>query len=890
MDLPLCIFLKVLVLNMNINKYISGVLNIKKIIRHIFQKQNDLTFFDAEELRLDFKSRYHNFKLLLTANNKALEVMADIERTLFCDNAFGMSFIRSSCTAASVNVFTMIKSLKKLAPEKYLGLEDKFNEIMLHIDSILNQKRKIRDTRLVIPLDDVNKDMAGIVGSKMANIGEIKNELDINTPKGFAITTAAYETFVSENDLQTEIDRLFQAEGGDNLQEFNILSSRLQQYVINADIPDSLADAINQAWKKLEYQSETGKQTMVALRSSAIGEDLEGSSFAGQYQSILNVNVDNIFHSYKEVLASKYSVQAILYRLKRGFKDEDISMCVGCVEMIDAKAGGVIYSKNPVDMDDDSVFINSVWGLPKSVVDGSDSNDQFVVSRKPAVELVFENVRTKKIKLTCFPKSGLQREILPEDLQNAPSITKERVLKLAKIAITLEEYYSTSQDIEWAIAKDGLIYILQCRPMQQVKRNFKNSRPTPVKANNRSIIIKGGITASPGSACGKVFLAEKRADILAFPQDAVLVVRQALPVWAALLSRASAVISEQGGFAGHLANVAREFSVPAIFGVENAMTILKDENKITVDADSLAIHKGKIESLLINKPVKKNLMRKSPVYETLEKVSSFIVPLNLLDSSSNGFKPTNCKTLHDITRFIHEQSVREMFNFGKEHKFSERASKQLYYHAPMNWWILNLDDGFRKEIISRYVRLENIESVPMLAFWEGFAAIPWEGPPPIDGKGLMSVMFQSTVNPELTPVVKSKYTDRNYFMISKNYCNLSSRLGYHFNTMEALVSDRAIENYVSFQFKGGAADHNRRIKRVRFIATILEEYDFRVDVKKDNLVARIEGYDKKYMKKRLKILGYMLLHTRQLDMIMANNKMVEYYRLKIQKDTAKIIK
>ena len=862
---------------------------IKKIIRMIFQKPDDLISFDAEKLRFDFKSRYHNFKLLLTANNKALEVMADIERSLLSNSAFGMSFIRAGCTAASVNVFSMIKNLKQLAPGKYLLLDEKFNEIRLNIDSILNKKKEIKDTRLVLSLDDVNKDMADIVGSKMANIGEIKNVLDIRTPGGFAITTAAYEIFVSENDLQTEIDRLFQAAGGDNLQELDILSSKLQEYIINAGIPDILADAINEAWEKFESEAESGRQIMVALRSSAIGEDFHNSSFAGQYRSILNVGIENILHSYKEVLASKYSVQAISYRLNRGFKDEDISMCVGCMEMVEAEAGGVIYSHNPVDMDDNSVFINSVWGLPKSVVDGSDASDQFVVSRKPVIELVCEDIGTKKIKLTCFAKSGVQREVLPDDLKNVPSVTKEQVLKLARIAIILEDYYSNPQDIEWAIAKNGLIYILQCRPMQQNKMDVKSSYSKPVKVNNGSIIIKGGITASPGSAYGKVFLAEKRADILSFPQNAVLVVKQALPVWASLLNRASAIISEQGGFAGHLANVAREFSVPAVFGVENAMGILRDQDTVTVDADSLTVHKGKIESLLTKKTVKKNLMHGSPVYETLKKVSGFIVPLNLLDPDSNDFKPANCKTLHDITRFIHEKSVHEMFNFGREHNFSERAGKQLYYKSPMQWWILNLDDGFKKEVKSRYVRLENIESIPMLAFWEGFVAVSWDGPPPIDGKGLMSVMFQSTTNPALTPGIRSKYADRNYFMVSKNYCNLSSRLGFHFATMEALVSDRAVENYVSFQFKGGAADYNRRIKRIEFITDILEKYDFRVDVNEDNLIARIEGYDKKIMEKKIKILGYLLLHTRQLDMIMTNRKKVEYYRLKIQKDIEKII-
>jgi len=838
---------------------------------------------EIDQLRAVFRERYHHFKLLLSANSRALEGMAEIEEAMRGSVPFGMGFVRSRVTRISSDVFNIVRHLNELAPGKYAVLRERFDRIQKQVNVFISPKQSSGDDAMVVPLGQIDRESVDLVGAKMANLGEMANQLHLDVPHGFVVTAAGYRRFMAHNDLQIEINRRIQAANPDRLDHLLSLSSAIQQLIVSVPLPEDLHQAISDSY--LDLKEREGEDLSLAMRSSCLGEDLAGISFAGLYQTELNVHPDSIHQAYKAVVASNYNLQAISYRINRGISNEDAVMCVGCLKMVKAVSGGVLYSRNPVDIGDGHIIINSAWGLPKSVVDGNTTPDLFMLSRGNPPHLEKKEIAVKNLEFVCYPDEGVCRLDAIGDKGLEASLSDDEAIGLAQRAVELEDYYGVPLDIEWAIDENGRCNLLQCRPLQQISRN----RGSCVKVDGNKILLSGGITASPGAASGPVFVLRKDADTLRFPRGAVLLVHQALPRWATLLSHAAAVVSEQGSVAGHLATVAREFGVPAIFGMHDACDSLQDGRVITVDADGKRICDGRDEALLEREATERNLMTGTPVFACLEDLYPHVVPLNLLDPDAPGFQAKNCRSYHDITRFCHEKSIQEMFQFGRDHYFPERSSKQLVCGIPMKWWVLNLDDGFRREVEGKSVEIENISSIPMLALWEGIAAKAWDGPPAVDGKGFLSVMFEATANPALVAGGHTRYADRNYFMISKNYCSLSSRLGFHFSTVEALVGDRISENYTSFQFKGGAANVQRRERRIVFITDLLEEHGFNVQAKQDHLIARMQNHDREHMLNCLKVLGYLIIHTRQLDMIMSNGAYVNQYRMRMRKDIRKML-
>ncbi|MBS3936073.1 MAG: hypothetical protein KGZ43_07855 [Sulfuritalea sp.] len=817
-----------------------------------------------DRIQSAFQTHFKNFRALLTANNNALEGMARAEAMLRSGRPFGMTFVRGELTALTVNVYKMIQSLTVLSEGRYRGLNDSFAAVTHRIEAILSRQPEVKGRVFTYSIDEIERSLINQVGGKMANLGEMRNLLGIRVPDGFAVTAAAAKHFMEVSHTQIEINRLLQTLDLDDLTALYSVSSEIQELIRATSFPDDLERAIRaQTHELIERQGKNDFK--VALRSSALGEDSDVSSFAGQYRSRLRIGLDDILPVYRDILAGKYQSQAIVYHQQRGFRHQDVIMCVGCIVMVDAHVSGVVYTRPPADAGAGHLLIHAALGLGDQIVDGVAAYDMLEVEREPPHAI-------------CCRKEAQPGR--------GPCLAETQVRELAELSLRIEAHFGGPQDIEWAIDASGDLYILQARPLDTAPVPVTEAQ-APAGAVDAQLLVEGGVTASQGVAVGPVFKVNCALDVLEFPKGAVLVVETPWPEWAVLISRAAGVISDTGQSATHLATVAREFGVPALFDGGDASARLENGQIVTLCADSRRVYAGRVEALLTRASTRRSLMVGSPIYGLLKEALIHVTPLHLTEPDSPFFKPANCRTLHDITRFCHEKALHEMFNFGRRHGARDKSAKQLYVaDSPSQWWVVNLKDGYREGVdaAAQFIRIEDIVSEPMRVIWGGMTAIPWEGPPPISVRGLGAIIAQSAMNPQLDPAVRSNLGDRNYFLVSKKYCNLSVRLGYHFALAEANFSELLNESYVSFQFQGGAADERRRRRRVGLLAEMLKELGFRVDRKADALVARIEKRPIPYLHERLLALGYLIIHTRQVDMVMDEEGFIERFRAKIRAD------
>ena len=300
-----------------------------------------------------------------------------------------------------------------------------------------------------------------LVGGKALNL-QVLAVKRFPIPPGFCVTTDAYKFFVKEFDLDRKIAQCVETVNLNNLDQLKMSLGMITGVIENSEMPALIAKDIIQAYHALE--NLCGKDTTVAIRSSATEEDLPMASFAGQMATHLNVRGDkNILEAIQKCWAALFTERAVIYREKHGFKHTDASMGVLIQKMVDADKSGVMFTIKPVTKDHNKIVIEANFGLGESVVSSAVTTDTFIVD-KQTLEILQVDIGSKEIMVVRNPEGGTITVDTPKEKRNKACLATTEIQKLAEFGRRIEEHYSSPQDVEWAIS-GGDIYILQTRPV-----------------------------------------------------------------------------------------------------------------------------------------------------------------------------------------------------------------------------------------------------------------------------------------------------------------------------------------------------------------------------------------------------------------------------------------
>ena len=812
--------------------------------------------------------KYAHFQRLLAANNAVLALMTDMEEKLSGDFLFDLQYIRATVKELIEETGSLVGALNGLGSDRYQNLTEAFGRISREVEEVLSQRREIPAAPLVLDFDVLDAGLTEVVGGKNANLGEVKNRVGLPVPNGFAISTYAYKLFLDHNHLTARLTDMLSQWRLDDLDSLALVSEELKQMIFAAQVPAALETAILEGYERLSERE--GGRPLLAMRSSAVGEDLT-LTFAGQYATYLNVPPSEMVSRYKDIVASLFTPRALFYYKNKGFKEEEMAMGVAVLPIINARASGVLFSRQPEAPDQDAALINAVWGLGKYAVGGVINPDHYLVSYQPPGRVIQQEIPLKKVMLVNLPAGGVQEAPVPPPEVGAPCLNYGQLAQLVEFAAALERHYQKPQDVEWALDAGGQLWVLQSRTLHVPPKRLPERKTRTIK--QYPVLLDQGSVACRGVGAGPVVLVRRDEDLRNFPPGGVLVARHTSPKYVTVMPQAAAIITDAGSPTGHMALLAREFQVPTILNTGVATQILQSGQEVTVDANYNNVYAGIITELLEPRQPKGNDLADSPVFRTLKAVLKKVVPLNLINPQSETFTPEGCRTLHDIVRFAHEFSMREMFKLAEIEVQSARELVDLDSGLPFKVRVLDLGGGLQRGW-KRKVRPEQIASIHFKAFWHGLTAMRWPQDKPAGTQSLSSIFVKSE---EEVAQGADPYRDQSYVVLSENYMNFSIRLGYHLSTVEAYVSNQINDNYITFTFRGGGSTPERRERRARLIEAIIDRMDLNYQRKGDTIEARLAKYPPEQMTQRLILFGKLTLYTKQLDMVLFSEGIVDWY-------------
>ena len=816
------------------------------------------------------RKKYEAFKSLLMHDKRAHEFMAELEEIYYNQTKVDLKVIEDKYHALSGCVSEMLAAFSKMCPTCYPDLKDYFKKFDSYIRYIFTSTEFSSDPPFIMQLKDILPNAQALVGGKALNLSVIEKELNLPVPKGFVITTNAFNYFIEFNGLRKSIDERLIKLDINSTTSLNATSHELVASIMEARMPPDMGEKILDAF--LTLQRILGKDAILAIRSSAVGEDTK-SSFAGQYRTILNVGEDDLIDAYKAVIASKYSPRALYYRINYGLADHETPMAVIALEMIDAAISGIVYTEDIEHFEPNILAIHAIWGLGELLVGGEVSPDIIHLKKAKKPKITRKQIGHKSQQITLAQYKTAEVLTVDNDKQRSLSIDDPSILLLADWGMKLEKHFNEPQDIEWCMDKQGRLFLLQTRPLRSEETV---SKPPECKFEDikNAVLISGGERACSGIGAGKVFRVGQESDLEHLPEGAVLVARNASPHYVTVMNKLSAVVTDTGSTAGHFASVAREFGVPTLVNTGAATKHLHHGSEVTVYADGKEVYEGFVHAMLESPCARRDLLSDSPFSRKLRYIINFISPLNLTEPQADSFVPEGSRSLHDILRFTHEKAVQEMFHMKDRRIRKIGGARKLITDIPMLFYVVDVGGGLKQGVgDKKTVKMDDILSTPMNAVFEGLShpGIIWSKFTHFDWAEYDKIVMSGGIISPESQIFAS------YAVISGDYLNLNLRFGYHFVILDTICGDQAEDNYILFRFSGGGADFEKRSLRADFLSAILQRLGFRVDKKSDLIDGQLKGDEKMRVEHTLDMTGRLLGATRLMDMYLKDRTMVGSY-------------
>ena len=313
---------------------------------------------------------------------------------------------------------------------------------------------------VVAGFDETESGAVSCAGGKGASLSRM-TRAGLPVPPGFVVCAEAFREFLR---VHNGGELIVKAVAGLDVHDDRALASSaslLREFIVGQPMPASLDEPIRAAF---EHLSSAAHNLKVAVRSSAVSEDGEAASFAGQQETFLNLrDPQTVVQKVKECWASFFSGRSLFYRAQKGDLT-DANIAVVIQQMVFAEKSGVLFTMDPVQNRPDYMVIEAVWGLGEGIVSGAITPDQYVLDRDDG-SLFHDFVAVQSSAIVHDPRGeGILHIDLEEEKGVRRVLNEQELNDLWKLGLQVESFFGKPQDIEWAMENNRL-HLLQSRPV-----------------------------------------------------------------------------------------------------------------------------------------------------------------------------------------------------------------------------------------------------------------------------------------------------------------------------------------------------------------------------------------------------------------------------------------